>query len=490
MNAVDHTRKWWVLLAVAMGIFLGTIDGSIVNVALPTLVADLDTTFPVVQWVVLAYLLALATLVLSVGRLGDIVGKKRIYASGFTVFTLGSVLAGLSPSIGWLIGFRVFQAVGASMVFALGFALVTEAFPPHERGRALGLTGAIVSVGIVLGPTLGGILIDTLGWRWIFFVNLPIGVVGTLTAIRYVPDVPPRGGERFDFAGAGVFLVMLLAFLLGLTFGQLRGFAHPLSWGLLALAAAALPVFLRIERFVEHPMLDLSLFGDRLLSVNLLAGWASFAAIGGVFILLPFYLTNVLGYSPMATGLLLASAPLALGIAAPISGSASDRLGPWPVILLGLGVLLAGYLLMMTLDTETTAVGYLLTLVPVGLGMGIFQSPNNSAVMGAVPLHRLGVTSGLLTITRITGQLTGISVLGALWAARVAAHAGGRGEPSAAPAAAQAAGLRETMIASAALVALSLALAAWGRLSPRSPPGRSPADPRPPAESPGGPSHR
>lgn len=490
MSAVDHTRKWWVLLAVAMGIFLGTIDGSIVNVALPTLVADLDTTFPVVQWVVLAYLLALATLVLSVGRLGDIVGKKRIYASGFGVFTLGSVLAGLSPSIGWLIGFRVFQAVGASMVFALGFALVTEAFPPHERGRALGLTGAIVSVGIVLGPTLGGILIDTLGWRWIFFVNLPIGIVGTLTAIRYLPDVPPRGGERFDFAGAGVFLVMLLAFLLGLTFGQTRGFGDPLPLGLLGLSALLLPLFIRIERFVDHPMLDLTLFRSRLLSVNLFAGWASFAAIGGVFILLPFYLENVLGYSPMATGLLLASAPLALGVAAPLSGSVSDRVGPWPVILVGLSILLAGYLLMMTLDTETTALGYLLTLIPMGLGMGIFQSPNNSAVMGAVPLHRLGVTSGLLTITRITGQLTGISVLGALWAARVAAHAGTRGEPSAAAAAAQAAGLRETLIASAALVALALTLAAWGRLSPRSPPGRSPADPRPPAGSPGGPTRR
>ncbi|HUF89704.1 MAG TPA: MFS transporter [Gemmatimonadota bacterium] len=488
MTEVDYSRKWWVMLAVAMGIFLGTIDGSIVNVALPTLVADLDTTFPVVQWVVLAYLLVLATLVLGVGRLGDIVGKKPIYAAGFAVFTLGSVLAGLSPSVGWLIGFRIFQAVGAAMVFALGFAIITEAFPPHERGRALGLNGAIVSVGIVLGPTLGGILIDTLGWRWIFFVNLPIGIAGTLTAIRYVPDVPPRGGERFDFVGAGVFLVMLLAFMLGLTFGQTRGFGDPLPLGLLALAAVALPLFIRIERFVEHPVLDLSLFRDRLLSVNLFAGWASFAAIGGVFILLPFYLENVLGYSPMATGLLLASAPLALGVSAPISGSISDRVGPWPVILVGLSVLLLGYLLMMTLDTRTTAIGYLLTLIPVGLGMGIFQSPNNSAVMGSVPGHRLGVTSGLLTITRITGQLSGISVLGAVWAARVAAHAGARGEPSAASAAAQAAGLRETMIVSAALVGISLALAAWGRLSPRSRPGRSPVGPRRPAGSPEGPS--
>ena len=463
MPEVDYSQKWWVMLAIAMGIFLGTIDGSIVNVALPTLVRDLATTFPVVQWVVLAYLLTLATLVLSIGRLGDIVGKKAIYASGFAVFTLGSVLCGVAPSVGWLICFRIFQGLGAAMIFALGFAIVTEAFPREERGRALGVTGAIVSVGIVLGPTLGGLLIDTLGWRWIFFVNLPVGIVGTFTAIRYIPDVPPEGGERFDFLGGAVFLVMLLSFLLGLTFGQTHGFGHGRTLTLLAVAAVALPLFVAIERRAEHPMLDLSLFQNRLVSANLFAGWASFAAIGGVFILLPFYLERVLGHSPAETGLLLSSVPLMLGVSAPVAGSISDRIGPWPVVLTGLAILFASYLLMLTLGTETSALAYLVTMAPVGLGMGIFQSPNNSAVMGAVPPRRLGVTSGLLTITRITGQLSGISILGAVWAARVAAHAGARGEPSAALPRAQVAGLRETMLVSAVLIGISLAAAAWGR---------------------------
>ncbi|HET6616389.1 MAG TPA: MFS transporter [Gemmatimonadota bacterium] len=464
MNEVDYSRKWWVMLAIAMGVFLGTIDGSIVNVALPTLVEELETTFPVVQWVVLAYLLTLATLVLGIGRLGDIVGKKLIYTWGFGVFTLGSVLAGLSPSVGWLIGARILQGLGAAMIFALGFAIITEAFPREERGRALGINGAIVSVGVVLGPTLGGLLIGSLGWRWIFFVNLPIGIVGTFTAIRYIPDVPPEGGERFDFLGSAVFLVTLLSFLLGLTFGQTHGFGHALPLALLALAAVSLPAFVAVERHAEHPMLDLSLFRNRLVSVNLFAGWASFAAIGGVFILLPFYLENVLGHSPMETGLLLASTPLALGLSAPAAGTISDRIGPWPVILVGLSVLFASYVLMISLDASTTAVGYLLSMAPVGLGMGIFQSPNNSAIMGAVPPRRLGVTSGLLTITRITGQLSGISILGTVWASRVAAHAGARVEPSAAAARAQVLGLRETMVVSAALVGMSLALAVWGRL--------------------------
>lgn len=464
---MDYARKWWVMVAVAMGIFLGTIDGSIVNVALPTLVEELDTTFATVQWVVLGYLLTLATLVLGIGRLGDIIGKKPIYTVGFGVFTLGSVLAGFSPGVGWLIGFRIFQALGAAMVFALGFAIITEAFPPRERGRALGITGAIVSVGIVLGPTLGGLLIDSLGWRWIFFVNLPIGIIGTFTAVRFIPNVRPPGGQRFDFAGAGTFFAALLSLMLGLTFGQARGFGTGLVLGLLGLGAALLVVFVAIERRARHPMLDLSLFRNRLLTVNLFTGWASFAAIAGLLVLLPFYLENVLGYAPREVGLLLASAPVALGLAAPASGSISDRIGPRPVIVVGLAVLLGGYLLMTTLSTETSAFGYILILIPVGLGMGIFQSPNNSAIMGSVPAERLGVTSGLLTITRITGQLSGISILGAVWASRVATYGHTVGEPSTAPAAAQVAGLRDTVMVVAVLVAVSLGLATWGLILER-----------------------
>ncbi len=450
-----------------MGIFLGTIDGSIVNVALPTLVEEFGTDFATVQWVVLSYLLTLATLVLGVGRLGDIVGKKPIYALGFGIFTAGSVLAGLSTTVGWLIGFRILQAVGAAMIFALGFAIITEAFPPQERGRALGINGAVVSVGVVVGPTLGGLLIDSFSWHWIFFVNLPVGIVGTFTALKFLPNTRPGGGQRFDYVGAIAFFATLLSLMLALTFGQSRGFTDKLVLGLFVLSMVALAVFIEIERSVDQPMLDLSLFQNRLLSVNLFTGWASFAGIAGLLVLLPFYLENVLGYAPRQVGLLLASAPVALGIAAPLSGSISDRAGPRKVVVVGLAVLFAGYLLMTTLRTDTSALNYILVLIPVGLGMGIFQSPNNSAIMGSVPQERLGVTSGLLTITRISGQLSGISVFGAVWAARVISHSPGGGDPNAAPASAQVAGLRDTMMVVAALVGLSLALAIWSLLMER-----------------------
>ena len=247
----DYSRKWHVMIATGLGIFLGTIDASIVNVALPTMAKELDTTFAAVQWVVLAYLLTLATLTLGVGRLGDMLGKKPIYTTGFAIFTLGSVLCGMAPGIEWLVGFRVVQAIGAAMIFALGMAIITQAFPPSERGKALGISGALVSIGIVIGPSLGGLIVDLWSWRWIFIVNLPIGILGTAAAHRFVPDVPPPGGQRFDFAGAAVFFVALMTFMLGLSLAQSRGFGSVSVLALIGVGIAAITLFVAIKRQIS-----------------------------------------------------------------------------------------------------------------------------------------------------------------------------------------------------------------------------------------------
>jgi EmrB/QacA subfamily drug resistance transporter len=244
---IDYARKWYVMAAVSMGTLLATIDGSIVNVALPTLVRELKTDFPTVQWVVLAYLLTLAVLLLSVGRLADMIGKKQIYTVGFAGFTIGSFLCGLAPNVYWLILFRVVQAMGATMVLALGVAIVTESFPPRERGKALGIAGTTVSVGIVVGPTLGGLIIDLLSWNWIFFVNIPVGILGILMVIRFVPDIKPVGKQRFDFLGALTLFISLLAFLFALTIGQNAGFSDGRTLGLFVLSAVFLALFLLIE---------------------------------------------------------------------------------------------------------------------------------------------------------------------------------------------------------------------------------------------------
>jgi EmrB/QacA subfamily drug resistance transporter len=457
------------MAAAAMSVFLATIDGSIVNVALPTLVRAFGTEFAVVQWVVLAYLLTVTTLMLSVGRLGDMVGKKPLYVAGLVIFTAGSVLCGLSPSVYWLVGFRVVQGIGAAMTMALGAAIVTESFPPSERGRALGIIGSMVSIGIVAGPVLGGLLIGALSWRWIFFVNLPVGVVGTWMALRYVPAFKPPGGQRFDLAGAAILFAGLMALLLALTLGQQSGFTEPGIVALFATSLLCLALFVVIERRVRFPMIDLGLFHSRLFSINLVTAFMIFVSMAGTIILMPFYLENVLGYDTQSVGFLLAVVPIAVGITAPLSGALSDRLGTRPITVLGLAILLLGFAAVSTLSLETTALGYVLRFLPIGIGIGVFQSPNNSAVMGAVPRERLGIASGLLAITRTLGQSVGIAALGALWASRVFGRAGQvlPGGATTAPAAAQVAGLNDTFRLVLFLATGALLLAIWALVRER-----------------------
>jgi EmrB/QacA subfamily drug resistance transporter len=469
--AVDYSRKWYVMAAAAMGIFLATIDGSIVNIALPTLVDSFDATFATVEWVVLAYMLSMAALLLSVGRLADMKGKKLIYTAGFVVFTAGSVLCGLSPTIHWLIGARVLQGTGAAMILALGMAIVTEAFPPAERGKALGISGAMASLGIVTGPTLGGLLLSALSWHWIFFVNLPIGILGTLMVIRFVPSTRPPGGERFDFGGGLTLLAGLLALLLGLSLSQQSGFTNPVVLGLLAASAGSVLLFVRIEGRVVHPMVDLQLFRNRLFSISLVTGLITFIAMAGTTILMPFYLQGVLGFDTRQAGLLLAVVPVIAGLTAPLAGTLSDLLGVRPMTMVGLALLLAGFLAVSTLGARTTALGYALRFIPVGLGLGIFQSPNNSAIMGAAPRERMGIVSGMLALTRTLGQTTGIALLAAVWAGRTFYYAGWiyPGGATTAPAASQVAGLHDVLLGLVLLLVVALGLAVWGFAQSRQP---------------------
>jgi EmrB/QacA subfamily drug resistance transporter len=451
------------MLAVGVGVFMAALDGSIVNIAMPTLEKALNTEFAVVQWVILSYLLTVTTLLLGIGRLADIVGKKQIYLAGFVIFTIGSALCALAPSVGWLIGFRVLQAIGAAMIMSLGPAITTEGFPSNERGKALGIVGLAVSAGIITGPALGGLLLDQLSWHWIFLLNVPVGIVSIWISARYVPATVPPGGQRFDYGGALTLFFSLLALLLALTFGQEMGFLHP--WILLLLAGwlLLLALFILIERRVSQPMLDLQLFQSSIFSVGLLSGLVSFILVAGVLFLMPFYLEYVLGYQPLIAGQLLAILPLMLGITAPVAGWLSDRVGTRLISVIGLLVLLVGYAMLSQLDAQTSTAGFILALLPIGVGMGVFQSPNNSAIMGAVPPERLGVASGLLAVSRTLGQTTGIAILGALWASRTLFHAPDSIEqgPTAAPIGAQVDGLHDTFLVVVALISLTLLLNIW-----------------------------
>jgi EmrB/QacA subfamily drug resistance transporter len=392
------------------------------------------------------------------------IGKKQIYIAGMVVFTIGSMLCGISPSIYWLIGFRVFQAVGAAMSSALGTAVIIEAFPPKERGKAIGAGGAFVSFGIIAGPAIGGLLIELISWRWVFFVNIPIGIVGVILALRFLPNIKNAKGQRFDYRGAGTIFISQLALLLALTVGQRIGFGNPIIIGLFITCLVFLILFFMVELRFDHPLVDLKIFKNPLFGINLFNGFVSFVAIGGVIILMPFYLENVLNYHPLQVGLILAVLPVAGGIVSPIAGILSDRFGTRPIAVLGLLIMVGGYFGLTTLNAQTTTLEYILKFIPIGLGVGMFQSPNNSAIMGAAPGHRLGLVSSLLPVTRTLGNSSGIAAIGAFWVSRMAFYAGPHMTKNLAqvPIPAQVNALQETFLGVALFTTVALILAVRG----------------------------
>ena len=424
MNNDNHTdydtsRKWWSMLVIGLGIFMGTLDMSSVSVSLPTLVEELDTDFATIQWVILGYVLVITSLMLGVARLGDMVMKKKLYNWGLVVFTGASLLCGLAPSVGWLIAFRILQGTGSVVMQALGSAIIVEVFPPSERGRAMGIIGSIVSVGIASGPAIGGMIIGLVGWRWVFLIKLPVGLVTLLASIAYLPSIPPvEKDQRFDITGALILLGALVCFALGMTMGQNRGFGDDFVRVLLALSCIGVLVFSVVENRTRQPMVDLGLFRNAQFSLNLLMGLISFIVMGGMFIL-PFYLQLVKGYPTFQVGLMMMASPIAMGLVAPLSGSISDRFGTRMISVIGLLAIIGGGYTVSTLTVDTSAPGYLMRVVLVGMGMGIFQSPNNSAIMGAVPPERLGVASGLMALARNLGTTIGIPMMGAICTAIV-----------------------------------------------------------------------
>ncbi|NCC24203.1 MAG: DHA2 family efflux MFS transporter permease subunit [Deltaproteobacteria bacterium] len=403
------------MLGVNLMVFMATLDMSIVNVSLPTLVEQLNTDFAIIQWVVLSYILVVASLLLLVSRLGDIKGKKAIFTWGMVIFTAGSLLCGLAPNVSWLIAFRAVQGVGAAMSQALGIAIVTEIATPGTRGRAIGFIGATVSLGLALGPSIGGIMIGVLGWRSIFLINVPIGLFAFHFVHSNLPTLPPvREGQRFDPAGAVISALTLAAYSLGMTWGQKQGFDHGAALALLGVAALGLGLFIIVEQRVPEPMIDLGLFANRLFTLNLIMAVLAFISLAGVFIM-PFFLQMAQGYSIQQVGLMMMVIPLAMGITAPVAGSLSDAFGSRGISVVGLLIMAGGCFAVSTLTMDTPWWGYVLRAVPLGLGVGIFQAPNNSAIMGAVPTERLGVASGLLNYSRVFGQSTGIPLVGAIF---------------------------------------------------------------------------
>ncbi len=454
--------KWMVLAAVSSGAFLASLDGSIVNIALPTLVKSLHTEFAYVQWVVLAYLLTVVSLILPLGRLGDTLGKKAIYGWGFMIFTLGSGLCGRATTLTGLVAFRVIQGIGAAMVMALGFAIVTEAFPAKERGRAIGILSALCGVAIALGPVIGGVLIERFTWQWIFWVNLPMGIAGCIMVYRHVPATAPSTGESVDLRTAMALTLALATLLAGLTWAQKWGVANPVALVFATGCLVSATGFVLLEKRAAAPLIDLALFADRQFSINLATGVIVFVTYAGVIVLLPFFLEAVAGFSTAKAGLLMTTIPLMLGLVSPVSGAAADKFGSRPVTLAGMCLFLLAYGSAAFLNSHTQVPGIVWRFMILGCAMGVFMSPNNSAIMGAVPPSRLGIASGMLTMARTLGQILGVAVVGAFWALSTSLHSGNTVgiSPGTATTAATLAGFHDTFILLCFLTLAGIFLAA------------------------------
>ena len=427
-------RKWLILTSVSLGSLMATLDGSIVNIALPAIQTDFAIDLTTVEWVVVAYLLVIGSLLLPFGRLGEVLTFKRVYLVGFAVFTLASICCGASPNELTLIGFRVVQGVGAAMIMAMGPAIVARTFPASERGRALGLNGISVSIGLSLGPALGGVLTQAATWRAIFLINAPIGLLAILWAARVLPSETPGKGQSFDLKGAALSGVAILALLLALSDGQQWGWTSPATVGLFLAFVVLGTAFVAAERHSIQPMLDLALFKIRPFSAGLVSVVVAFAGLFTATFLLPFLLQQGRGFSPVEAGLLLTPVPITMALVAPFSGAASDRFGPRVLASTGMAIMVLGLLSLTQLPVDFSLPDLIWRLVLLGLGQGLFMSPNSSAVLGSVPRPRVGTASGTLAQMRVNGQALGIALSGAIVATRLPVHLAelGSGAPTAA----------------------------------------------------------
>ncbi|MCX9087157.1 MAG: MFS transporter [Candidatus Methanoperedens sp.] len=441
--------KWKAMGVVWIGIFMATLDGSIVNVALPTLTAFFNTDITTIEWVVMAYLLTITSLLLSLGRISDMVGRKIIFAGGLAIFTIGSGLCAISATEGQLILFRVIQGIGAALLMATGVAIVTHAFPPRERGKAMGLIGTVVSIGSMVGPVMGGFLIQRVGWQSIFYINLPVGIIGTVMALKILQkDETNNKDQTFDIPGGLTLFISLISLLLALSEGQEKGWGSDFIISLFISSIVFFIIFVRIETTAKQPVLDLGHFKNRQFAAANISALISFMAMFSIILLMPFYLQDELGYSTEKMGFVFMAVPLVMSVVSPLSGWLSDRTNSYVLSSLGIGIAAVSILSMgyLTLDSSFTDVALRLSFL--GLGMGLFQPPNNSIIMGSLPKEQLGIAAGVMGTMRNMGMVIGIAVSGAVFSNRFVFY--GNNESSFLPA------FRDTYIVSAIICGIAM----------------------------------
>ena len=417
--------RWRVFPVLALGTIMATLDVSVVNIALPTLSRSFGVPLTTVEWVVLAYVLTITGLLLALGRLADRLGRRRVYGSGLAVFTLASALCAAAPGAGALIAARTLQGLGAAMMTANSAALLIASFPPGERGRALGAFGAAVGAGLALGPALGGLVVQSLSWRWIFTLNLPLGLLALALLRDRLPADPPRAtGPRPHLAGAALWCAALMLLMLALSRGPARGWGPDGVGPLFGIAVALMGLFALLERRTADPLLPLADLTGPLgiaVTLTLIGNLVSIA----VAFHLPLYLEEVLGFGAGRSGAWLAVLPGTALVMAPLAGRGSDHWGVRPLTVTGFALTAVGLGLLAALGTQPQPVRILAGMIVVGVGQGLFAVPNSRALLSAVPAERLGFANGLQGTMRNLGIAGGAGLTAALLASRFAAHGGG-----------------------------------------------------------------
>jgi EmrB/QacA subfamily drug resistance transporter len=408
--------KWFILSTVLLGATMSALDISIVNVAMPTLKNTFGVSMAVIEWIAMAYMLTLTIFLPLFGRLADMYGRSKLYNIGFVVFSVGSLFCGMSSTAGLMIASRVIQAIGAGLLQANSVALITHAFPASERGKAIGIQGAVQAISMSVGPFVGGILIATVGWRAIFYVNIPIGILGTLAALFILPpNQNVEKKEKVDYLGTALFASGLASIVLAFNEGGKLGWdSHEIIMYFIA-GIVLLTLFVVTELKVDSPLIDLKLFKNATFLLGNLTGMLSYYVLFAVMFLMPFYLQKVLGYSVALTGSLLTPIPLAMAVVAPFSGHISDKYGPRIMTTSGMLISALACLALMFTGASAQLPILVTILVLLGIGMGLFTPPNNSAIMGSAPKEKLGVAGGVLNMMRSLGLIFGVDISGVIF---------------------------------------------------------------------------
>jgi EmrB/QacA subfamily drug resistance transporter len=424
-GVLERYHKWAVLALVALGTFMTALDASIVNIGLPSIARAFRA--PVggaVEWVIIIYLVVVAGTLLTVGRLSDLVGSKAVWMTGLAMFVLGSTLCGAASTLVMLIIARAFQGLGGALIFAPGLAIIADAFPPAERGRALGMNAVVSAIGTSFGPTLGGVITEHLTWRWIFYINLPLGALGFIASSRLLARSETRTREPLDLPGAVLIAMGFSLLTVTLSFGQAWGWASGRLLACVVFAVVALVAAARVERRTRHPIVDLALFRESVLASSLGSLMLAMLALFAASFLLPFYFEELRGFSVARAGFLLTPLPLTIAVVAPFSGALADRVGSRWLVAGGLALASMGLLLLSRLDANSTIEQIVGCLVVTGLGQGMFQSPNSRALMNAAPASQQGEASGLLATARVVGQSLSVALAAAIFTGVGGASAG------------------------------------------------------------------